>query len=77
MLELATLVNRNAFYRPQGLAVVFEDERFTWAEFAGRVARCANMLRGLDIGPGDKVATVLPNFRELREPYWAGRERKI
>ncbi len=71
MLELATLVNRNAFYRPQGLAVVFEDERFTWAEFAGRVARCANVLRGLGIGPGDKVATVLPNCRELLELYWA------
>ncbi|MBM3392535.1 MAG: AMP-binding protein [Betaproteobacteria bacterium] len=71
MLELATLVNRNAFYRPQGLAVVFEDERYTWAEFAGRVARCANVLRGLGIGPGDKVATVLPNCRELLDLYWA------
>jgi acyl-CoA synthetase (AMP-forming)/AMP-acid ligase II len=71
MLELATLIDRNAFYRPQRLAVVFEDERYTWAEFAGRVARCANVLRGLGIGPGDKVATVLPNCRELLELYWA------
>jgi acyl-CoA synthetase (AMP-forming)/AMP-acid ligase II len=71
VLELATLINRNAFYRPQGLAVVFEDERLTWAGFAGRVARCANVLRGLGIGPGDKVATLLPNCRELLDLYWA------
>ena len=71
MIELATLINRQAFYRPERLAVVFEDERLTWRDFAARVARCANLLRGLGIGPGDKVVTVLPNCRELLELYWA------
>ena len=71
MIELATLINRQAFYRPERLAVVFEEERLTWCAFAARVARCANLLRGLGIGPGDKVVTVLPNCRELLELYWA------
>ena len=71
MLELATLINRQAFYRPDALAVVFEDERLTWRNFAARVARCANVLRSLGIGPGDKVATLLPNCRELLDLYWA------
>ncbi len=71
MLELATLINRQARYRPDGLAVVFEEERLSWRAFAARVARCANLLRGLGIGPGDKVATLLPNCLELLELYWA------
>lgn len=71
MLELATLISRQATYRPDALAVVFEGERLTWQAFANRVARCANALRSLGIGPGDKVVTVLANCRELLELYWA------
>lgn len=71
MLELATLIPRQARYRPNATALVFEGERLTWEAFAARVARCANLLRALGIGPGDKVATVLANCRELLELYWA------
>jgi acyl-CoA synthetase (AMP-forming)/AMP-acid ligase II len=71
MLELATLVSHHAKYRPHATAVVVEDERLTWAQFGERVARCANMLRALGVGKGDKVATVLGNRRELLEVYWA------
>ena len=61
----------HARYRPDRLAVVFENERLTWRQFAARVGRCANVLRALGIGKGDKVATVLANCRELLEIYWA------
>lgn len=71
MLELATLVSHHAKYRPQATAVVFEDERLTWSEFARRVARCANALRGLGVGKGDTVATLLSNCHELLEAFWA------
>jgi long-chain acyl-CoA synthetase len=71
MLELATLVSHHAKYRPHATAVVFEEERLTWAEFAACVARCANVLRALGVGKGDKVATVLGNRRELLDVYWA------
>lgn len=71
MPELATLVARHARYRPDHLAVVFEQERLTWREFAARVARSSNALAGLDIGPGDKVATVLGNGREALELVWS------
>jgi acyl-CoA synthetase (AMP-forming)/AMP-acid ligase II len=71
MLELTGLVAHHARYRPENLAVAFEDERLTWRQFAARVARCANMLRALGIGKGDKVATALANCRELLEIYWA------
>ena len=71
MLELATLVANHARYRPDATAVVFENERLTWSDFAGRVARCGNMLRALGVRKGDRVATLLHNCRELLELYWA------
>jgi acyl-CoA synthetase (AMP-forming)/AMP-acid ligase II len=71
MIELATLVRRHARYRPGAIAVVFGDQRFTYAQFWTRVARAGNLLRSLGIGKGDKVATVLGNSLELIELYWA------
>ena len=64
MLELATLISRHARYRSDATAVVFGNERLTYAQFGARVARSANLLRSLGIGKGDKVATVLANSRE-------------
>jgi acyl-CoA synthetase (AMP-forming)/AMP-acid ligase II len=71
MLELATLIPRHARYRPDATAVVFGDERLTYAQFGARVARSANLLRSLGVGKGDKVATVLGNAREALELIWA------
>ncbi|HEU4352929.1 MAG TPA: AMP-binding protein [Burkholderiales bacterium] len=71
ILQLAGLVRHHARYRPDHTSVVFESEHLTWREFAGRVARCANVLRSLSVRKGDKVATVLGNCRELLEVYWA------
>lgn len=71
MLELAHLVAHHTRFRPDNPAVVFENDRLTWRQFHARVARVANVLRGLGIGAGDKVATVMTNCRELLEVYWA------
>lgn len=71
MLELATLISHHARYRPDAIAVVFDDKRLTYSQFWARVARVGNMLRDLGIGRGDKVATVLSNSLELLELYWA------
>jgi long-chain acyl-CoA synthetase len=71
MIELATLVQRQARYRGDATAVVFGDQRLTYAQFWARVARAGNLLRSLGIGKGDKVATVLANSLELLELYWA------
>jgi acyl-CoA synthetase (AMP-forming)/AMP-acid ligase II len=71
MIELATLVQRHARYRPDATAVVIENQRLTYAQFWARVARAGNLLRSLGIGKGDKVATVLTNSLELIELYWA------
>jgi long-chain acyl-CoA synthetase len=71
MMDLSELIARHARFRPDALAVVFEDVRLTYRGFSERVARAANMLRALGIRPGDKVATVAGNSLELLEIYWA------
>ncbi|MGB7990775.1 MAG: AMP-binding protein [Candidatus Methylophosphatis roskildensis] len=71
MLQLATLIEHHARFRPQEVALVFEDERLTWQAFFDRVDRCARLLHAIGVRKGDRVATLLPNCRELLEIYWA------
>ncbi|MCA9936772.1 MAG: acyl--CoA ligase [Anaerolineales bacterium] len=66
-----TLISRNALYRPDHLAVIFEDYRLTYREFNARINRLANALLNDGLQKGDKVATILPNCLELLEIYWA------
>jgi len=70
-MNLASLFARHARYRPDRLAVVFENQRLTYSEFNRQINRAANAMRALGIVKGDKVATILPNCLELLEIYWA------
>jgi fatty-acyl-CoA synthase len=55
---------------PGKLAVVCDDQRFTYAQFADRVARLAGMLRSAGIKPGDRVAFLSSNCHRLLEAYY-------
>lgn len=70
-MNIGILLTRQARYRSNHLAVVFEDQRLTYAEFHRRVNRLANAFVTMGVGKGDKVATMLPNCLELLETYWA------
>jgi len=70
-MNLGSLFSHHAQYRPDHLAVVFEDQRLTWSEFNRQINRLANALVNLGIQKGDKVTTILPNCLELLEIYWA------
>jgi acyl-CoA synthetase (AMP-forming)/AMP-acid ligase II len=70
-MNIGALFPRHAKYRPNHLAVVFEDQRLTWMEFNQSINRLANALLGLGIRKGDKIATILPNCLEQLEVYWA------
>ena len=59
MLQLATLMAQHAQYRPDQVAVVFENERLTWRDFAARVSRCASLLQALGVRRGDRVAQLV------------------
>ena len=71
MLQLANVIRHHARFKPEQVAIVFEDQRLTWRQFAARVGRCAHALQSLGIQKGDRVATVLANCEELLEIYWA------
>jgi acetoacetyl-CoA synthetase len=66
-LNFAEHVFRN---RPaDGVAIVHASERrelaeLTWGELEAMTARVASALRGLGVGPGDRVVAYLPNIAE-------------
>jgi len=70
-MPLNTLLARHAHVTPRKTAVVCGDRRLTFADFNIRVNRVANALRGLGIGKGEQVATILDNSIEVLEVYHA------
>ena len=71
MNNLGTLLPRHTLYRPDQLAIVFEDTRLTFRQFGERVNQLSNALQSLGVRKGDKIATVLPNCLEQLAVYWA------
>lgn len=70
-MNIGSLFSRHARYRPDHLAVVFEDQRLRYSEFNKSINRLANVLLDLGVQKGDKIATILPNCLELLEAFWA------
>jgi fatty-acyl-CoA synthase len=52
-------------------AVVSGERTFTYAEHHQRIRRLAGALEALGIGPGDRVATLLPNVHAMLELHYA------
>ena len=59
------LIARQAAATPHAVAVVFEDERVTYAELDARANRLANHLRGLGVGPEVRVGVCAERSVEL------------
>src|SRR6202167_2238512 len=55
---------------PGKTAVVCGEQRFTYAEFADRVARLAGALRAAGVKPGDRIAFLSLNCHRLLEAYY-------
>lgn len=70
-MDISKFLSEHARYRPEQLAVVFQDQRLNYRELNQRVNRAANALLALGLRKGDKVSTILPNALELLEVYWA------
>ncbi|WP_371153529.1 AMP-binding protein [Jannaschia sp. 2305UL9-9] len=54
-------LNRAAQVWPNRAALIYGDDRWTYAQYRDRVTRQAAMLVSLGVAPGDVVATLLPN----------------
>src|SRR5580700_9828312 len=55
---------------PGKTAVVCQENRFTYAQFADRVGRLAGALRSAGVKPGDRVAFLSLNCHRLLEAYY-------
>jgi long-chain acyl-CoA synthetase len=75
-MQLTLAVHRARRMFPTKTAVVFADRRWTWDQFADRVARLAGVLQRLGVGPGDRVAMLSHSSDRYLEfffaAFWAG-----
>ena len=55
------LLDRNVAQRPKKPALLYRDQRITYAELRARVNQLANALRSLGVGAGDRVMLRAPN----------------
>ena len=70
-MNIGSLLPHHARYRPEHLAFVCGEERFTYKAFNACVNQLANALLACGLSKGDKFATVLPNCTPLMAAYWA------
>lgn len=70
-MNIGSLLPHHARYRPDHLAFVCGEERFSYKAFNAYVNKLANALLASGLTKGDKFATVLPNCTQLMAAYWA------
>jgi acyl-CoA synthetase (AMP-forming)/AMP-acid ligase II len=70
-MNIGSLLPHYARYRPDHLAFVCGEERFSYKAFNAYVNKLANALLASGLTKGDKFATVLPNCTQLMAAYWA------
>ena len=70
-MNIGSLLPHHARYRPDHLAFVCGEERFSYKAFNAYVNKLANALLACGLVKGDKFATVLPNCTQLMAAYWA------
>lgn len=71
MTTVGSLLGHWARYRPDKTALVFGEQRLSFARHHRRVLRCATALQTLGLRHGDRLAVMLPNSIELLELYRA------
>ena len=57
-MNIGSLFSRHAKYRPDHLAVIFENQRLTYQEFNQGINRLANALLNLGVKKGDSRNTI-------------------
>ena len=61
-MDLSDLIDRNAAFAPDKVAIRFAGRALTYAGFARRIAQAANALASRwSVGPGDRVAVLATN----------------
>ncbi len=63
-------LNRAARIFPDREALVYGNQRWTYARYRERATRLASALSGMGLSPGDVVATLLPNIPPQAEAHF-------
>jgi len=69
--SLTQAIRRAVAIRPDAVAVIDGDVRFTWHQFADRVARLANAFIDLGVRPGDRIVLLALNSHRTLECFYA------
>ena len=69
---ISSVLSRQARERPNSPALQWQtEEPLSYAEVYERCLRLAGGLRGLGVGPGDRVSIMLPNSMEIVQAWFA------
>jgi len=68
---LPALLARTAAAHPDATALILDDERLTYAELEDATRRIAGLLREQGLGPGDRMAVMLPNVTAFPVLFFA------
>ena len=66
-----SFLERSAAVHPDKVAVLHGPDRWTYRDLADRVQELATALRTVGVGPGDRVAYLLPNVPEMLVAHFA------
>ena len=61
MVNLSSFIRYHATRTPQRIAIVYQDQRVTFAELLARIEKTAGYLAARGIGPDDVVAVMMKN----------------
>jgi fatty-acyl-CoA synthase len=71
MVNLSSFIRFHAARSPERIAVVFQDQRITYAELSRRLERTAGYFAAQGIGPDDVVAVMMKNSAAFLEVAFA------
>ena len=66
-----SFLERSAGVWPDKVAVIYGSRRLTYTELAAEAMRVARALRASGVGPGDRVAYLMPNLPEMLVAHFA------
>jgi len=69
-MDLGRMLAQTAARQPDKTAIIFRDQRTSYAEFDARANQVANALITLGIEPGDRVALYIHNLPLFMEAYY-------
>ena len=69
-LSPLTFLERSAFVYPERIAIVHGEQNYKWKQTYERCRRLASALMRRGVGPGDTVATMLPNVPAMYEAHF-------